>query len=72
MAKRDTNHDAYQGPTDGAYDELNTPLQVAKDAKDPQVDYDNDIIPGAMGEGVQDPLGILNLTGPKGRRGDPR
>lgn len=72
MAKRDKNHTAYQGPTDGTYDELNTPLNVQKDDKDPQVALDNGLIPCAKGERLDDPMGYLeDLTGPRGRRGDP-
>lgn len=71
MAKKQSDN-AYQGPTDGTYDQLNSPLNVQKADPDPQAALDNPLIPGAKGEGVADPLGILDLTGPKGRRGDPR
>lgn len=59
-------------PTDGSYDELHTPLNAPKAKPDPQADLDNHEIPFADGKGDHDPMGyIADLTGPRGRRGDP-
>jgi hypothetical protein len=58
--------------TDGTYSQLSTPLNVPKASADPQADYKNDVIPHAEGHGDHyDPMGYLDLTGDRGRRGDP-
>lgn len=57
--------------TDGSYNQLSTPLNVPKAEEDPQAQLDNSVIPHAHGAQDPDPMGYLNLTGMKGRRGDP-
>lgn len=58
--------------TDGTYNEFNTPLNVPKAKADPQADLQNSVFPGSKGDSVHDPSGYLDLTGPRGRRGDPK
>ena len=58
MAKKGKD---YQGPTDGSYSNLNTPLNVPKADPDPQAAYDNSAFPGAKGEGVRNPMGIEGI-----------
>lgn len=58
--------------TDGSYDQFLTPLNSPKAKADPQADLDNRVIPWANDERYHDPMGYLDLTGPKGRRGDPK
>lgn len=57
---------------DGTFNALHTPLNTPKAGPDPQANLDNSIFPGAKGENIDDPMGYLDLTGPKGRRGDPK
>jgi len=56
---------------DGTYSELLTPLNVPKADADPQAQLQNDVIPFSTGQDHNDPLGILDLTGERKRRGDP-
>jgi len=56
---------------DGSYSQLATPLNVPKSEPDPQADYENSVIPHASADDSYDPMGYLDLTGPRGRRGDP-
>jgi len=56
---------------DGTYSEMLTPLNTPKSDPDPQAQLQNDIIPFSTGHDAHDPLGIFNLTGERGRRGDP-
>lgn len=61
---------------DGTYDELHTPLNAPKADADPQGQLDNAVIPIAKSSAkseIPDPQGYLgDLTGPRGRRGDPK
>lgn len=56
---------------DGTYSELLTPLNAVKADPDPQAQLQNDLIPYSTGQDAHDPLGILDLTGERDRRGDP-
>ncbi len=58
--------------TDGSYEQFNTPLNCQKAEEDPQTALDNSVIPWTKGGHNDDPMGILDLTGPRGRRGDPQ
>lgn len=74
MAKRQPRPGAdpvMDSTDDGTYSELLTPLNAPKAEADPQAQLMNDIIPFATGQDHHDPLGILDLTGERGRRGDP-
>ena len=70
MAKK--SNDPIESGTDGAYSQLHTPLNVPKADTDPQAQLDNSAIPHAKNGMNADPMGYLDLTGPRGRRGDPK
>ena len=72
MARKSKGHDpVVDAVEDGSYSEFLTPLNAPKSEADPQANLDNAVIPWADDEHYHDPLGLLNLTGPRGRRGDP-
>lgn len=72
MAKSRAAEGIPSSHTDGTFNELATPLNVPKAKEDPQADLNNSMFPGAKGESLDDPMGYLDLTGPRGRRGDPK
>lgn len=58
---------------DGTFSQLASPLNVPKAKPDPQADLQNEVFPYESGTDYHDPMGYLNdLTGPRGRRGDPK
>lgn len=73
MAKSSGADPIPSSTTDGTFNELASPLNVPKAKLDPQADLQNSVFPGAKGQMPSDPLGIVDdLTGPRGRRGDPK
>lgn len=72
MAKKIGKDPALNAATDGSYSQLSTPLSAPKAGPDPQGALDNGIIPFASSDSTEDPMGFLDLTGDRGRRGDPK
>jgi hypothetical protein len=72
VAKKGGKDAVIDAVTDGTYNQLSTPLNCPKAEEDPQAQLENKVIPGAAGESLDDPMGYLeDLTGNRGRRGDP-
>lgn len=71
MARKGGDDPVEGAVTDGTFSQLHSPLNVPKSSADPQADLKNDVIPYAKGNTTYDPMGYLDLTGERGRRGDP-